>query len=414
MQEVAVLVHIDFDQVHEAEYISEFRELVLSAGATPVALIRGSRTAPDPKYFVGKGKAEEIVQQLAATHAKLVLLNHVLSPAQKRNLEQLFQCSVLDRTELILDIFAQRARTFEGKLQVELASLQYLSTRLVRGWTHLERQKGGIGLRGGPGETQLEVDRRLLRRRIEVITERLQKVRRQRDLSRRSRQRSAIPSLSLVGYTNAGKSTLFNKLAQADVYVANQLFATLDPTLRRVSFPEIGPVVLADTVGFIRDLPHHLVDAFRATLEEVLEADLLLHVVDAHNPERQLYMEQVGKVINQIGAEKVPQLQVFNKLDLLPGQVPRIDRDTKGHPFRVWVSAETGVGMELLTQALGEILFSDWVNEEIQLTAGQGKLRAALYEMGAVLNEHQEEDGNSVLMIKLPREDYEKLLRQFE
>jgi GTP-binding protein HflX len=412
LQEATVLVHVDFNQVHEAEYISEFRELAVSAGAEPVALVRGARKAPDPKYFVGKGKAEEILEQLKATHAELVLFNHVLSPAQKRNLEKLFQCRVLDRTELILDIFAQRARTFEGKLQVELAQLQYLSTRLVRGWTHLERQKGGIGLRGGPGETQLEVDRRLLRNRIELITERLQKVRRQRDLSRRSRRRSAVPSLSLVGYTNAGKSTLFNKLAQSDVYVANQLFATLDPTLRRVSFPEIGPVVLADTVGFIRDLPHHLVDAFRATLEEILEADLLLHVIDAHNPERQLYIEQVDKVVKQIGAEKVAQLQIFNKLDLLPDQTPRIDRDAEGRPLRVWLSAETGDGLPLLTQALGELLFSDWVNEEIHLTAAQGKLRAALYKLGAVVTERQEEDGGYTLLIKLPRDDYEKLMRQ--
>ncbi|HVV69363.1 MAG TPA: ribosome rescue GTPase HflX [Gammaproteobacteria bacterium] len=411
MQEATVLVHVDFDQVHEAEYISEFRELAVSAGALPVALVRGARDAPDPKYFVGKGKAEEILEQLKATHAELVLFNHVLSPAQKRNLEKLFQCRVLDRTELILDIFAQRARTFEGKLQVELARLQYLATRLVRGWTHLERQKGGIGLRGGPGETQLEVDRRLLRKRIEMISVRLEKVRRQRDLSRRSRRRSAIPSLSLVGYTNAGKSTLFNKLTEADVYVANQLFATLDPTLRRVAFPEIGPVVLADTVGFIRDLPHHLVDAFRATLEEVLEADLLLHVIDAHNPERQLYIEQVDKVVKQIGAEKVPQLQIFNKLDLLPDQTPRIDRDPEGRPFRVWVSAETGAGLSLVHQALGELLCNDWVNEEIHLTAAQGKLRAALYKLGAVVSERLEEDGGYMLLIKLPRDEYEKLMR---
>lgn len=404
-------MHIDFHQLHEEEYLSEFRELALSAGAMPLAVIKGVRSAPDPKYFVGTGKAQEIVQSVRETGARLVLFNHVLSPAQKRNLEQLLQnCSVLDRTELILDIFGQRARTFEGKLQVELAQLQYLSTRLVHGWTHLERQKGGIGLRGGPGETQLEVDRRLLRHRIKLIKERLEKVRKQRHLSRRARQRTEVPTVSLIGYTNAGKSTLFNVLTEAKVYVANQLFATLDPTLRRIELPEIGPIVLADTVGFIRDLPHDLVDAFRATLEETKAADLLLHVIDAHNPERQLYLEQVEKVVTLIGAEQVPQLQVYNKVDQLPDQVPRIDRDTENQPTRVWLSALTGAGLPLLKQALMEKLSQAWVNQKIHLLPEEGKLRAALYAAHAVVSEQSELDGSSTLGIRLPRSAYEKLL----
>ncbi len=342
--------------MHEEEYITEFRELAISAGAKPVHVIIGRRKTPDSKYFVGSGKTAEILQAAQATHAKLILVNHTLSPAQKRNLELELKCRVLDRTELILDIFAQRARTFEGKLQVELAQLQYMATHLVRGWTHLERQKGGIGLRGGPGEKQIEVDRRLLRDRIYRIKERLEKVSTQRDLSRRARKRAAIPTISLIGYTNAGKSTLFNKLTKSHVYVADQLFATLDPTLRRMSLPNAEAVILADTVGFIRDLPHDLVKAFHATLEETLEADLLLHVVDAHHPERHQFMEQVDKVLAQIGAEQVPRIQVYNKVDLLTDQSPRIDRDAQGKPYRVWVSAVTGEGIELLKQALIEIL----------------------------------------------------------
>lgn len=343
--------HIDIDN-----YLAEFKELALSAGVTPVQIITGTRKAPDAQYFIGSGKAEEISQAVKANHAGQVLINHALSPGQKRNLEKLLACPVIDRTELILHIFALRARTFEGKLQVELAQLHYLSTRLIRGWTHLERQKGGIGLRGGPGETQLEVDRRLLRDRIKLITQRLEKVRKQRDLSRRARHRSQTPSVSLVGYTNAGKSTLFNRLTRADVYVADQLFATLDPTLRRINLAQTGAVILADTVGFIRDLPHDLVNAFHATLEETLRADLLLHVVDAHHVQRQHYIDEVQKVISQIGADNVRQLQVFNKLDLLPEQTPRIDRDVHGQPIRVWLSATTGEGLPLLRQALEELL----------------------------------------------------------
>lgn len=358
--EPVILVHINFDgdNVHEQEYIAEFRELILSAGLNPIALIRSKRIAPDAKYFIGKGKAEEILQQVKLTHVKHVIFNHALSPAQKRNLERFLACKVLDRTELILDIFAKRARTFEGKLQVELAQLNYLSTQLTRGWTHLERQKGGIGLRGGPGETQLEVDRRLLRNRMKHIKQRLEKVKQQRSLSRRSRQKAAIPTVSLIGYTNAGKSTLFNKLVHADVYTADQLFATLDPTLRRLQLPELGPIILADTVGFIRNLPHNLVDAFSATLEETAQADLLLHVIDASNLNRQPYIDQVNEVLAQIGADGVPQLQVYNKTDLLPEASYKIDRDSEGRPIRIWVSAITGGGIPELKNALGEFILS--------------------------------------------------------
>ena len=280
--EIAILVNIALPHTQPQDDSLEFHELALAAGAQPAAFIIGSRLQPEPKFFVGSGKAEEIRQAVTTYNAELVLFNHALSPAQERNLEKLFQCRVLDRTGLILDIFAQRARTFEGKLQVELAQLQHISTRLVRGWTHLERQRGGIGLRG-PGETQLETDRRLVRHRIKTISQRLEKVRQQRSQNRRARQKSELPTVSLVGYTNAGKSTLFNRLTDADVYVANQPFATLDPTLRRYQLPNGQPLVFADTVGFIQNLPHDLVESFRATLEETREADLLLHVVDAHH-----------------------------------------------------------------------------------------------------------------------------------
>jgi len=351
----AILVQVFFAK-HSEDYVTEFKELALSAKLRPVEIIEMNRKAPDAKYFIGSGKAKEIAELVRTHNAHQVLFNHALSPSQKRNLETLFECSVIDRTELILHIFALRARTFEGKLQVELAQLHYMSTRLVRGWTHLERQKGGIGLRGGPGETQLEVDRRLLRQRIKTVEQRLESVHKQRQLGRRARQRADVPSVSLIGYTNAGKSTLFNRLTRSDVYVANQLFATLDPTLRRISFPQTGTVILADTVGFIRDLPHDLVNAFHATLEETLQATLLLHVIDACSPERQHYIDAVEKVLKQIGAEDVPQLQVFNKLDMLPDQTPRIDRNDEGRPIRVWLSAATGAGIPLLHEALSEIL----------------------------------------------------------
>jgi len=408
--ERAVLVHLDLASETQREDPMEFEELVLSAGGDPVAYIMGARTAPHPRTFVGSGKLAEIAAAKCAHEAEIVMFNHALSPSQERNLERELECRVLDRTGLILDIFAQRARTHEGKLQVELAQLEHMSTRLVRGWTHLERQKGGIGLRG-PGETQLETDRRLLRARIKSITARLQKVGRQREQGRRSRSRAEIPTVSLVGYTNAGKSSLFNQLTDASVYAADQLFATLDPTLRRIQLANIGPVVLADTVGFIAHLPHRLVDAFKATLEETLRAHLLLHVVDAADVERDRNMYEVQEVLSEIGADKIPCLQVFNKLDLLQ-QPARIDRGEDGMPQRVWVSAVTGEGTELLREAVVELLAHDMVAEEVLLEPAQGGLRAALYEMGAVESEEYGTDGVARLCVRLPRADWNRLMKR--
>ncbi len=353
--ELAVLVQINSSASYAEEVFAEFHELALAAGATPVASIMGARKIPEPKYYVGSGKVAEIKAAINATQAEIVLVNHPLSPAQQRNLEQDLQCRVLDRTTLILDIFAQRARTFEGKLQVELAQLQHMASRLVRGWTHLERQRGGIGLRG-PGETQLETDRRLIQTRIKHITKRLKKVRQQRVQGRRARVRSQLSAISLVGYTNTGKSTLFNKLTGAKVYVANQPFATLDPTLRRAYLPNGEFAVLADTVGFIRQLPHDLVEAFRATLEETRDADSLLHVVDAQSNMKEQQIQEVNTVLTEIEAEQVPQLLVYNKIDLINDCVPRVERDANGYPRRVWVSAVTGAGIDLLQQTIVECL----------------------------------------------------------
>jgi GTP-binding protein HflX len=406
--ELAVLVHLDLHRPHTRDDLREFEELVLSAGGDPVALISGSRTSPSARHFVGKGKLEEIRATVQQHGAQLVIFDHELSPSQERNLEKALECRVLDRTGLILDIFAQRARTHEGKLQVELAQLQHMSTRLVRGWTHLERQKGGIGMRG-PGETQLETDRRLLRVRIKSIQARLEKVRSQREQGRRGRTRSATPTVSLVGYTNAGKSTLFNALTQSDVYAANQLFATLDPTMRRLELPDTGAIVLADTVGFIRHLPHHLVEAFRSTLEEVASADLLLHVIDASSEERPEQIFQVEEVLEEIGAANVRRLEVFNKIDLL-GIEPRIDRNDEGQAIRVWLSAQTGAGLPLLLQALDEHLASEQFCATLRLTAGQSRLRARLFALHAINNEHFNDDGSQRITIRLANKDWQRLL----
>lgn len=408
--ELAVLVHLDLASEHEPEDLREFEELVLSAGGDPVSLVTGSRSSPQAKYFVGTGKVEELCQVVKDTSAGLVIFNHNLSPSQERNLERELKCRVLDRTGLILDIFAQRALTHEGKLQVELAQLQHMSTRLVRGWTHLERQKGGIGLRG-PGETQLETDRRLLGARIKSILKRLEKVRRQRHQGRRSRQRAEIPTASFVGYTNAGKSTLFNRITESQVYVADQLFATLDPTMRRIELDNVGPVILADTVGFISHLPHKLIAAFKATLEEAASASLLLHVVDAHSDERQTNIGRVNVVLEEIDAIGLPTLVVYNKIDLLNNILPRIDRDATDKPVAVWLSAQSGEGCELLLQAIAELLVEDLVVEPVCLSPSMGKLRALFYTAGAVVSESPGNGGNTVLELKIPRVKFLKLLK---
>lgn len=370
----------------------------MSAGAELVATVSGFRAVPDPACFAGRGKVEEIRALVAATGAEVVLFDNALTPGQERNLERELQCRVLDRTGLILDIFAQRAQTHEGKLQVELAQLQHIATRLVRGWSHLERQKGGIGLRG-PGETQLETDRRLIGQRIKQIHRRLEKVRTQRGQGRRARRRASLPVISLVGYTNAGKSTLFNRLTGAQVYAADQLFATLDPTMRRVQVPGAGSFILADTVGFIRDLPHDLVAAFRATLEEVQEADLLLHVVDCAAEERDAHIEQVNEVIQEIHAQDVPQIEIFNKADQLADGAPRLERDAEGRIRRIWLSARTGSGVDLLIKALGEHFSEGEVSRWLRLPASAGRLRARLYELGAVRRETIDASGDWMLQV---------------
>ncbi|ASK35427.1 ribosome rescue GTPase HflX [Alloalcanivorax mobilis] len=408
--ERAVLVHIDLPDAVGREDLDEFHHLVTSAGVIPEAQLLGKRDRPDPALFIGSGKSEELAALVRESEADVVLFNHSLSPAQERNLERAVKCRVLDRTGLILDIFAQRAATHEGRLQVELAQLRHLSTRLVRGWTHLERQKGGIGLRG-PGETQLETDRRLLRDRIRAIEARLEKVRKQRAQGRRARDRSETPLISLVGYTNAGKSTLFNALTTGDVYVADQLFATLDPTLRKVRVPGVGPAILADTVGFIRHLPHRLVQAFRATLEETVNASLLLHVTDSSVDERSDNVAAVEEVLTEIGAEQVPVLHVYNKVDRL-GMVPHIERNEEGLPWRVWISAQTGEGFELLFEAIAERLADRWVDRWLRLPPEAGRLRSRLHEAGEVLAEEAATDGGMLLRVHLNRVHFERLLRE--
>lgn len=410
--ERAVLVHVALGRPLDQDDVSEFSELVRSAGADPVAVISAVRHAPDPRTFIGSGKLEEIGELLEINEGQLVIFDHQLSPAQERNIEQALSCRVLDRTGLILDIFAQRARSFEGKLQVELAQLRHLSTRLVRGWTHLERQKGGIGLRG-PGETQLETDRRLIGHRITRIQRRLEKVNAQRELGRRARRRAEIPTVSLVGYTNAGKSTLFNRMTDAGVYAKDQLFATLDPTLRRISLPDNTPAVLADTVGFISRLPHDLVAAFRSTLQESIDATLLLHVIDAANPAKDLQISEVNVVLEEIDASSVPQLAVYNKIDQIEGATPRIDRDDDGLPVGVWLSAQTGEGIELLLGALSELLGTDTRCGVVSLGVTDGALRAALYRDADILQEQHCEDGGWELHLCMPAMRYEQLIKRF-
>jgi len=378
---------------HDPALLEEFAELARSAGATVVGSLAARLDRPNPRYFVGTGKAEELKALRVALDADLILVNHALSPVQERNLEKLTECRVVDRTGLILDIFAQRARSHEGKLQVELAQLKHMSTRLVRGWTHLERQRGGaIGLRG-PGETQLEIDRRLLAVRVKQLQKRLDKVEVQRNQARRSRERSALPVVALVGYTNAGKSTLFNAMTGAGVYAADQLFATLDPTLRRIDGLACGPIVLADTVGFIRELPHDLVAAFRSTLAEAREADLLLHVIDASDPERDTRVADVEGVLAEIGASDLPQVLVYNKIDRLESDVPRVDHPDRDGPLRVWTSARDGIGIDALLAAISQALARERVHQVLEVPAASGRLRARLHELGLVASEQPGEEG---------------------
>jgi GTP-binding protein HflX len=403
----AILVHMDVYDESYRENLSEFKELVLSSGAEILSITTSSRSRPDPKYFVGSGKAREIAELVKHYEADLVLFNHALAASQERNLEKLIECRVLDRTGLILDIFAQRARSFEGKLQVELAQLKHLSSRLVRGWTHLERQKGGIGLRG-PGETQLETDRRLLNIRIKQINKRLQKVRKQREQGRQSRQKAEISTVSLVGYTNAGKSSLFNVLTEDNVFVQDQLFATLDPTLRRLDLTKDVSIILADTVGFIRHLPHDLVNAFRSTLQETSEAQLLLHVVDSADDNRDANIAEVDKVLAQIDANDIPCIQIMNKIDLT-GVKPRIDYADDGSVKRIWLSVESGVGIELLKQTLIELFREQMIEGKLTLSPADARVRAKLFEIGAIRNESIDEEGQFLLQISISRRDLKQL-----
>ena len=381
-----------------------------SAGLSVLHTIVGRSNKPSARHFIGSGKIEEIRLALQECEADVVLFGQTLSPSQERNLERELSVRVLDRNSLILDIFAQRARTFEGKLQVELAQLVHLSTRLVRGWTHLERQKGGIGLRG-PGETQLETDRRLLNERVRVLKKRLAKVRQQREQGRSKRGKSGIATVAVVGYTNAGKSTLFNRMTQETVYAADQLFATLDPTLRRLELGGGVAAVLADTVGFIRDLPHELVDAFRSTLTETLEADLLLHIVDHSDSEREQRRDEVDKVLAGIGAENVPQLMVFNKIDL-SGHSVLVERSESGEAQSVWVSAMTGAGVDELLQLIGERLSQERIVGWLVLLPSQGRLRAQLYSASAILDETAQPDGRMRVKIDIDTTVFARLSRE--
>ena len=416
--ERAVLVRLGIGAPADPEDIQEFEQLARSAGAIPVVSIGGRRDRPDPRFFVGSGKADEIRAIAAAENAEVVLFDHPLSPSQERNLEKLIERRVLDRSGLILDIFAQRARSHEGKLEVELAQLKHLATRLVRGWTHLERQRGGgIGNRG-PGETQLETDRRLLGKRVKTLTERLVKIKQQRETGRQQRAEIPIPSLALVGYTNAGKSTLFRALTGADAYVADQLFATLDPTVRRIVLPGNTQVVVADTVGFIRELPHELVAAFQSTLTEARGATLLLHVVDVADPRRDEHIDEVNRVLAEIGAADLPQILVFNKIDRI-ATAPRIDRDDSGRATHVWLSAMQSRGLELLRDAVAERLSRVARRATLRLPVAAGELRARLYASNLVLAERIAEDGafeidtelSDIELLKWAREPGVEILR---
>lgn len=406
--ERAILVYISWSAQPDQDELQEFEDLVISAGADPMRLVTGSRRAPDKRFYVGSGKAEEISLLVKELEAELVIFDHELSPSQERNLEALFKCRVLDRTGLILDIFAQRARSFEGKLQVELAQLRHLSTRLVRGWTHLERQKGGIGLRG-PGETQLETDRRLLNQRVKQIRRRLARVNSQREQGRQARRRAEVPTVSLVGYTNAGKSTLFNRLTEAQVYAEDQLFATLDPTLRRLDLGDHRHLILADTVGFISRLPHELVTAFKSTLQETVEAALLIHVIDVSSQQRGENIAEVENVLKQIGADKVPLLEVYNKIDLMEHGEPRVDSGPDGKVSRIWLSAQTGEGIDLLLETLKAHFQAKQMRCQVSLSAEDGRQRALLFDRGTIISEQPTEEGGWEIEVELTSKDKAQL-----
>jgi GTP-binding protein HflX len=393
----------------DPEDLEEFTQLALSAGARPVATVTGRRERPDPRYFLGSGKAAELRDVARVSDADLILVDHALSPSQERNLEKLIERRVLDRNGLILDIFAQRARSFEGKLEVELAQLKHIGSRLVRGWTHLERQKGGIGLRG-PGETQLETDRRIIAQRVRVLTRRMTRIKQQRETGRQMRAEIPVPSLALVGYTNAGKSTLFRALTGAEAYVADQLFATLDPTVRRIHLTGGTAVVVADTVGFLRELPHELVAAFQSTLTEARAATLLLHVVDASNPRRAEQTEAVNSVLEEIGASAIPQILVYNKIDRLQ-LPPRVDRDADGRAVAVWISAEQRIGLDLLRDAVAERLARFARRALLRVPASAGALRSRLYAARAVRAESTGTDGSIELAVELPDPELLRLAR---
>ena len=405
--ENAILVHLDIYDISDPDDLEEFRLLVHSAGANELTTVTGSRNKPHAKYFVGTGKAEEIAQAVEHFGADIVIFNHTLTPSQERNLEALIKCRVLDRTGLILDIFAQRARTYEGKLQVELAQLSHLATRLVRGWTHLERQKGGIGLRG-PGETQLETDRRLLQIRVNQLKNKLDKVKQTRLQGRAKRQKSDVPTISLVGYTNAGKSTLFNALTNDNIYAADQLFATLDPTLRRVKWAGIGNVVLADTVGFVRHLPHELVESFHATLEETLEADLLLHVIDSSSPDMHAQIDAVNTVLQEIGTT-APILLVYNKIDK-SGEPAQIYYKAPNVPARVYVSAKDNLGLDKLILAVSELLVGQLSTYHLTLPHQAGQLKNTLYELGVITHSDYDETGAELVTVTLAKDKLKELL----